>query len=633
MKKALVSKSANLTSCSDKFVNPSSRVTVRLQPPLEPSNPSIKTRLTYGMEDTHAQSTSSTTTAAPKEDIYEFKSSSKEATPVRSSQSPEPKHEAENKVTEDKPDKRPLDEGLEEDPKRKKQKKDELSKGRGSRGSSMEKGPICPKTAKTRVSNNEQQSQAMSGSPKKPESDSDDDNSKKSTDSSGLKVPPLKIVLSAGNNSGNATPPSSGVENNSRNETPTISNSINQNPSTSGIENNSKKLSASLGRYVNKEDNNSFSNNEEGRSEEANDGDSGGTNEKGGRMTRSKAHQGTPGPDGFGDSQGASSSSDQTATDSSDNRDHKNPSSDYSFKKRKLRSQVEDNVNSNSSSIFTRGGNGGNNGSSNGNGCSNLNGNNSNGGNPNGNLGCGGNGNNSAIEPMNDIEKYLHIRKQIEQRRKNLFPVQPKPPQGFKDYLMNRKSYLLQENASERLRQIPLIQPPPSLEGAMVELFKEQEEARRKLRMKHVVEKEKLVLSVEQEILRVHGRAARALANQSLPYSLCTILRDEEIYTPIDPQQEEKNRDIRSRYNGRLFLSWLQDVDDKWERIKEQMVLRHHNEAESLNAVQKMDWEWKLKEISDNPSSFNDSIKPQIDDLLIPMVHVSDEFDLTDCRN
>lgn len=62
------------------------------------------------------------------------------------------------------------------------------------------------------------------------------------------------------------------------------------------------------------------------------------------------------------------------------------------------------------------------------------------------------------------------------------------------------------------------------------------------------------------------------------------------------------------------------------------MVLRHHNEAESLNAVQKMDWEWKLKEISDNPSAYNDSIKPQIDDLLIPMVHVSDDFDLADCR-
>merc|ERR1719225_1399786 len=88
--------------------------------------------------------------------------------------------------------------------------------------------------------------------------------------------------------------------------------------------------------------------------------------------------------------------------------------------------------------------------------------------------------------------------------------------------------------------------------------------------MNHLVEKEKLVLSVEQEILRVHGRAARALANQPLPYSVCTFMRDENVYTPIDPCQEEKNRDIRSRYNGRLFLSWLQDVDDKWEKIKEQ---------------------------------------------------------------
>lgn len=41
---------------------------------------------------------------------------------------------------------------------------------------------------------------------------------------------------------------------------------------------------------------------------------------------------------------------------------------------------------------------------------------------------------------------------------------------------------------------------------------------------------EKLILSIEQEILREHGRAARALANQGTPLSVCTILRDEEIY-------------------------------------------------------------------------------------------------------
>ncbi|CAL1680846.1 unnamed protein product [Lasius platythorax] len=219
----------------------------------------------------------------------------------------------------------------------------------------------------------------------------------------------------------------------------------------------------------------------------------------------------------------------------------------------------------------------------------------------------------------NCYQLFLNIRKQIERRRKSLFPVQPKPPQGFKDYLMNRCTYVLASNAKE-----PNVNPPAGLHGAMKDLYIEQEKERYRLRMQHVVEKEKLVLSVEQEILRVHGRAARALANQSLPFSVCTILKDEEVYNVITPEQEEKDRNARSRYNGRLFLSWLQDVDDKWEKIKEGMLLRHHNEAESLHAVQQMHWEWKLKEVGLCESK----ITPQIEDVHVPMVHVSDDFDL-----
>ena len=45
---------------------------------------------------------------------------------------------------------------------------------------------------------------------------------------------------------------------------------------------------------------------------------------------------------------------------------------------------------------------------------------------------------------------------------------------------------------------------------------------------------EKLVLSVEQEILRVHGRAARAMSNQTTPLSVCSILKDEEIYNTLE---------------------------------------------------------------------------------------------------
>jgi hypothetical protein len=45
------------------------------------------------------------------------------------------------------------------------------------------------------------------------------------------------------------------------------------------------------------------------------------------------------------------------------------------------------------------------------------------------------------------------------------------------------------------------------------------------------------------------------------------------VYNIIDEDQaqtaqDEKTRESRSRFNGRVFLSWLQDVDDKWERIK-----------------------------------------------------------------
>ena len=60
--------------------------------------------------------------------------------------------------------------------------------------------------------------------------------------------------------------------------------------------------------------------------------------------------------------------------------------------------------------------------------------------------------------------------------------------------------------------------------------------------------------------------------------------------------------------------------------FQEQMVLRHHNEAESLNAVQKMDWEWKVSEMDENELK---NTSKQMDDLHIPMVRVSDDFALS----
>ena len=54
------------------------------------------------------------------------------------------------------------------------------------------------------------------------------------------------------------------------------------------------------------------------------------------------------------------------------------------------------------------------------------------------------------------------------------------------------------------------------------------------------------------------------------------------------------------------------------------MLSRHHHEAESLYAVQTMNWEWKLKEcgLCDYKS------QPSKDQLHVPMVLVNDDADI-----
>ena len=56
------------------------------------------------------------------------------------------------------------------------------------------------------------------------------------------------------------------------------------------------------------------------------------------------------------------------------------------------------------------------------------------------------------------------------------------------------------------------------------------------------------------------------------------------------------------------------------------MVLRHHNEAEALHAVQRLDWTWKCQEVMEKHVECVDDQDIKSDDLYIPMVQVSDEF-------
>ena len=171
----------------------------------------------------------------------------------------------------------------------------------------------------------------------------------------------------------------------------------------------------------------------------------------------------------------------------------------------------------------------------------------------------------------NCYQMYIDLRKQIEQRHRNLHPIEPRPLKGLEDYLMNRRTYSLQGKTPTE----PNIIIPPLLPTQMKDTFVEQEKERHRLKMKHIVEKEKLVLSKEQEILRVHCKAAQMIANQSQPFSVCTILKDEEVYNIITPEQEEKYRNKnRERSHGRVFYQALKELDDKWDKIKVNFIKR-----------------------------------------------------------
>ncbi|XP_026134052.1 ankyrin repeat domain-containing protein 12-like isoform X1 [Carassius auratus] len=230
-------------------------------------------------------------------------------------------------------------------------------------------------------------------------------------------------------------------------------------------------------------------------------------------------------------------------------------------------------------------------------------------------------------ERANPYYEYLHIRKKIEEKRKVLCSVIPQAPQYYDEYVTFNGSYLLDGNPLSKLC-IPTITPPPSLPEPLKEMFKQQEVVRMKLRLQHGIEREKLIVSNEQEVLRVHYRAARTLANQTLPFSACTVLLDAEVYNmPQDVQGDDGKTSVRDRFNARQFMSWLQDVDDKFDKLKTCLLMRQQHEAAALNAVQRLEWQLKLQEL--DPATYKSTSIFEISEFYIPLVEVNDDFDLT----
>lgn len=230
-------------------------------------------------------------------------------------------------------------------------------------------------------------------------------------------------------------------------------------------------------------------------------------------------------------------------------------------------------------------------------------------------------------ERANPYYEFLHIRKKIEEKRKVLCSVIPQAPQYYDEYVTFNGSYLLDGNPLSKLC-IPTITPPPSLPEPLKEMFKQQEVVRMKLRLQHSIEREKLIVSNEQEVLRVHYRAARTLANQTLPFSACTVLLDAEVYNmPQEVQGDDGKTSVRDRFNARQFMSWLQDVDDKFDKLKTCLLMRQQHEAAALNAVQRLEWQLKLQEL--DPATYKSTSIFEIPEFYIPLVEVNDDFDLT----
>jgi hypothetical protein len=66
--------------------------------------------------------------------------------------------------------------------------------------------------------------------------------------------------------------------------------------------------------------------------------------------------------------------------------------------------------------------------------------------------------------------------------------------------------------------------------------------------------------------------------------------------------------------NRNYFLLFFQEL----------LILRQKQEADSLYAYQRLEWEWRLKELS----MCDRNVIPEIDELHVPLVTVQDNFDL-----
>ena len=117
---------------------------------------------------------------------------------------------------------------------------------------------------------------------------------------------------------------------------------------------------------------------------------------------------------------------------------------------------------------------------------------------------------------------------------------------------------------------------------------------------------DRLVLSFEQELVRVHQRA---FPKHYPPLSVCTVLT-EALVLPHPPRAHSRSNSIsfcsqpgdqsnledEAEKHERLLSGYVQDVWDKFHQLSIQLARRHRTEMETLWLSQMQIWRGRLRE-------------------------------------
>ena len=236
---------------------------------------------------------------------------------------------------------------------------------------------------------------------------------------------------------------------------------------------------------------------------------------------------------------------------------------------------------------------------------------------------------------INNFKEYIELRNEIEKKRNDKLQksFKPKPPPKLKEYLVYKCNYLLAgderqifETLSQQVFNKHLEKCNSCCKDKEIILkLAQQQEERNELVLRHKVEKDKLLIAAELDVIRLRTKYDRALNNIKDQYNVCSFLRDQEIYyrrisveeedatslertinqntvniTPAnilrvsDKENEEDKKDYRypkiskprTRLSRRMLKVELDERKAQWEYCKYQLIQRHQNEINGLYAYQ-----------------------------------------------